>query len=162
MVIKKNWEFGFTGSPSFILAQNLKLVSKALGIWNKESFGHIQSSINLINSQLAKIQLEDPSNSTLSIEENLKLSLYEQLKREETLWRQKSRLQWLTTTYLNIKFFHMTFTMRRKNDISFIKDSSNQWISNTTSIKNLFLDHFNQIYISSSPTLPEDLENLFP
>lgn len=138
-------------------------MSRALKIWNKENFGHIQSSILFLNQKLSQIQSEDPLETSMSQEEHLKMALTEQLKREEILWKQKSRLQWLTTTDLNTKFFHMTSTMRRRrNNISHLKNSSNQWINDPAVINSMILDHFKGIYQSTQPSFPPDLEQLFP
>lgn len=115
----------------------------ALKIWNKHCFGHIQSQIKDLNHSLMTVQSEDMTPLTNEKEEAIKFKLNEMLKREYILWKQKFRLQWLTTTNLNTKFFHMTTTMRRrKNSIECIRTNPHQWINNLKEIENIFLDHF--------------------
>lgn len=99
----------------------------------------------------------------MNLEDNLIICLNEQLKREEILWKQKSRLQWLTTMDLNTKFFHLSSTMRRKrNQILSLKDHSNRWVHDTHDIYRLFLEDFQAIYQSSGSIVPNDLDELFP
>lgn len=85
LVIKDIWDRLIAGSPSYILSQKLKAIRSGLNIWNKESFGHIQSIIKSLNNQLSQIQSENHYDSSLIKEENLKIYLLEQLRKEEIL-----------------------------------------------------------------------------
>lgn len=97
------------------------------------------------------------------MEDELKAKLNELLNREEILWRQKSRVKWLTTMDLNTKFFHISTTMRRRcNIIECLKFSQNNWTKDQNVIHSSFLDHFKTIYTTTNPSLGLDLESLFP
>lgn len=50
---------------------------------------------------------------------------------------------------------------RRRNDIDYLKDNSNQWVNNPKRIQDMFLNHFQTIYQSSNPHVLEELDNLF-
>ena len=85
------------------------------------------------------------------------------LAREEILWKQKSRIQWLTSSTLNTRFFHLTTIIRRRrNTIDFLKDKHGNWISNREAIGDCFIDHFKSIYTTSHPSFLASLENLIP
>jgi hypothetical protein len=45
-------------------------------------------------------------------EEELQVQLEKRRKKEEILWRQKSRVQWLKEGEKNTKFFHITMIHR--------------------------------------------------
>jgi uncharacterized membrane protein YgaE (UPF0421/DUF939 family) len=98
--------------------------------WNKETFGNIHHQLNQVKSQLSTIQNLEPSASNIEVEENLKAIYNELLAREEIYWKQKSRVQWLTSSTLNTEFFHLsTIIHRRRNTIDFLKDNHGSWIS---------------------------------
>lgn len=55
-----------------------------------------------------------------------------------------------------------TIMHRRKNDIYFLKNASNQRELNPLNIQIQFLNHFKQVYQTSITQLPEDIEEFFP
>ena len=105
-----------------------------------------------------------PSNpSSFSSKSNLKISLDELLIQEETLWKSKSKEIWLTCFDLNTKFFHTsTIIKRRANAINFLKTSVGGWISDKVDIGDNFVNHFTNLFSSTSPQVEEELLDLFP
>jgi hypothetical protein len=99
---------------------------------------------------------------THSKEKSLQWEYNECLRREEALWRQKSRVTWLSTPNLNIRFFHVTTTVRRRrNQICFLKSNSGSWVQGNEAIGNCFESTFSSLFQSQSPPFPEELSNLF-
>jgi hypothetical protein len=124
-VIFMAWNQPLLGSPAFKFSTKLKEVKKKLKEWNKETFGNIQHQLTQIKAELSALQNLEPTTSNLAAEENLKALHNELLAREEILWKQKSRTQWLTSSTLNTRFFHLaTIIHRRKNAIDFLKDNN--------------------------------------
>jgi hypothetical protein len=83
-------------------------------------------------------------------------------RHEETLWRNKSREQWLTCRDLNTKFFHLsTVIKRRRTAIDFLKLSSGAWISDRQAIGNTLCAHFADLFTTSAPLIPDEMLNLF-
>ena len=90
---------------------------------DREWFGNIHQNIKKCWENLRCIQGEDPTQENLSKKAGINMELQERLQREETLWRQKARIKWLSVADLNTKFFHLTTIIRRrKNAIDFIKN----------------------------------------
>ncbi|KAJ7972899.1 reverse transcriptase [Quillaja saponaria] len=96
--------------------------------------GSIKDSVP--KHQIDSLQQKEPSYDNLTAEHNLKVELDEWLLREEILWRQKSRVQWLEQEQRN-------------------------WISRQEDIGQASVDHFSDIFMTSNPIFPADLNNLF-
>eukprot|EP00253_Pinus_taeda_P016587 PITA_16587 len=66
--------------------------------------------------------------------------------KEETLWRQKSRIQWLKEGEHNTKFFHRSaLDYRGVNKILSLKNDQGERIENHQGITTLLTEHFNNI-----------------
>ncbi|KAK9276799.1 hypothetical protein L1049_006335 [Liquidambar formosana] len=116
-----------------------------------------------IKEAIAILQGSMSSDSNISTESNLQLELYECLKREELLWKQNSRVKWLKDGDRNTKIFHLSSVIRgRKNSIDFLKDELGHWISNRRAIGECFNRQLQTLFASSSPIVPDGLENLIP
>lgn len=89
------------------------------------------------------------------------LMLMEEMKREEIMWKQKSRNIQPTIMDLNTKFFHLsTIIKRRRNFINTIKMANGKWCFEREDIGNNFIEHFQHIFTSSNPDKPCILSNL--
>ena len=75
--------------------------------------------------------------------------------------KQKSRELWLKEGDRNSKFFHAsTLIRRRRNNILEIKLENGERIYGREDIGKYFEEHFNELYSTSNPSFPVDLENL--
>ncbi|KAK3037266.1 hypothetical protein RJ639_029678 [Escallonia herrerae] len=161
LVVKSAWRQHVAGSVAEILCKKTTLTSSMLRKWNLSHFGHIQSRIKFLTQKLDVIQQQEPTIRNIELEKNIKLAIDEQCKREELLWYQKSRIRWRSEGDLNTKFFHLsTLVRRRRNTIDFIKNSDGAWISKREDIGNCLVINFQQLFLSSNPVFPEDLDGL--
>ena len=104
-----------------------------------------------------------PSPSSFSLESNLKISLKELLVQEETLWKSKFKEIWLTCSDLNTKIFHTSSIIRRRaNAINFLKTNEGSWSFDRAEIGGNFVNHFTNLFSSTSPIIEEELLDLFP
>lgn len=119
------------------------------------------SNLNLSRSNYVFFQQAAPNEQNLWMENCLRLELDEQLKREEMLWKQKSRVTWLSSSDLNTKFFHASTIIRRcRNQILELKNGGGEWISGRNSIGRELMEFYSSLYNTDSPIIPLDLENL--
>jgi hypothetical protein len=161
-VINEAWSTVVYGSSSFCLAQKLKITKKAIKYWNKYHFGDIRSKLYSTLLLLDITQQASPSDYNLSLELHLKSLINEYLIQEDSLWKSKSTELWLTCKDLNTRFFHTsTLIRRRRNAIDLLHTSHDGWLSDRTDIGGCFVSHFKDIFTSSTPTIFEELLDLF-
>uniref|UniRef100_A0A803QJL7 C2H2-type domain-containing protein n=1 Tax=Cannabis sativa TaxID=3483 RepID=A0A803QJL7_CANSA len=79
-------------------------------------------------------------------------NLNEALLREETFWKQKSRVAWLKDGDKCTKFFMAsTVIRRRKNFIQTLKADNGEWVSKMSEIAEMFISKFRNTF-SRNPT----------
>jgi exonuclease III len=162
MVIKKAWVDKTRSPPQQSLSIRIKNVKVQLKWWNKFVFGSIQSRAIKVKDELERVQALDVTLENGIKEEKFQKEYDECLRREELLWRQKSRVTWLTTSDLNTKFFHITtLVRRRRNQICFLKNNSGSWVQGNKAIGTSFSSFFSELFKSSNPSIPMEVENLF-
>lgn len=162
-VVKKAWVFVGSRSHAFVMTQCLKNTRVALRDWNRGQFGCIQTNIIKLQCELDCLQHHPHLSVLLDKEQDLKARLGEELKREEQLWRQKSRVTWLTTSDLNTKFFHLFMIIcRMRDNIDALSDSEGNWLEGRKAIGNHMRDHFKSLFAWHNPQFPRDLNGVVP
>ena len=162
IVVKNAWVDDSWCTPQFTLVKRFKNMRVKLSWWNKHVFGSIQRRIAIIKEEIEKVQACDPTNENGKKEKHLQWEYSECLRREESLWRQKSRVRWLTTPDLNTKFFHiMTLIKRRRNQICFLKGCDGTWVQGNENIGNFFVSFFSNLFKSSNPPFHDAVGDLF-
>ena len=98
-------------------------ISQDITSWSRDSFGSVRREIKDLNRQLQQLRDDPARTGPVHVEIKICDRLVELYHREEIMWRQRSRLQWLTEGNRNTRFFHMRVSMRRKKNM--IKALSN-------------------------------------
>jgi len=82
-------------------------------------------------------------------------------QQEETLWRQKSRIQWLKEGEQNTKFFHRsTLDYRGANKILRLNNEAGETLQNHKEISTLLTMHFNHIAQETQEERTDAIEEL--
>ena len=96
---------------------NLEALAKNLGVWAQTTFGSVRGEIRSLNKELDRLRSDvrwvGPSHAEIKVNDRL-AELY---LREELMWRQCSRVDWLSAGDRNSHFFHMRASMRRRKNL---------------------------------------------
>ena len=80
---------------------------------------------------------------------NTSAELDEILLREEIMWRQRSRAEWISSRDKNMKKFHLQASLRRKkNTIKALKNTLGVAIEDNNLLKNMVRDFYANLYTS--------------
>ena len=160
-VINEAWNREVQGAPCYKLYRKQSNTTKALKKWNREVFGNCQTKISELSSLIEKVQSKEMNESNARKEAALQCELEEWMRRNEVLWRQKSREVWLKDGDKNSKFFHLsTIIRRRKNSIDAIKAEDGSWLTCKKEIRIHIVEKFAQLFSEEDVIFPQDLDNL--
>eukprot|EP00253_Pinus_taeda_P018445 PITA_18445 len=104
----------------------------------------------ILENKLEQIHKEGTTGNlsveALEQEKLLSQQWHNRCAQEETLWKQKSRIQWLKVGEMNTKFFHRSALDHRSNNrILELKNDTGEILKNHNEISALLSDHFNSI-----------------
>jgi hypothetical protein len=142
------------------LERKLKTLSGSLDAWGKETFGHVRKETRELKSRLETLRGQPhrlgPSHEELKIVERL----LELNHREETMWRQRSRVKWLAEGDRNTHFFHLRASKRKKrNRIERLKRLDGTVTEDSHELSGMARDFYRELYSSEGTTgMPEVLE----
>lgn len=133
--------------------------------WNKEVFSNIHQAKEHVEVQLQQMQENFDDNP--SVENRIKLQKANAemrliLHREEILWYQKSRLQWITFGDCNTNIFHhYTKIERQINYVHRLKFNGN-WVEDQAILLNGAVDHFKNLLSSENHFIDDHLRSIIP
>ena len=109
-----------TGPPCLLvedMRQKRKNISKVLDRWSRDTFGSVRKEIKQLKTALEGLRGDPlrtgPSHAELKIKEKL----IEMYHREEIMWRQRARIEWLSAGDRNTKKIHLRASLRRKKNM---------------------------------------------
>lgn len=147
-LITEAWKKKIDGSHDAQVTIKLRYVKVALKRRNKENFGNVLEEIKSLKSQLYDLMGQTDSDDKSEREAALKSRWEELLRREEILWRVKSRELWLKEGDRNTRFFHLsTINKRRKNQIEWIKKKEDgAWVFKREEVSAVLLNHLKEVF----------------
>ncbi|PWA52122.1 hypothetical protein CTI12_AA457560 [Artemisia annua] len=156
-VVKDAWANGVAAGLQHDPCAIVGECAAKLSEWNKYSFGHVQRSIKSKQRSLYILQSRFDASTWLE-QQQLREGIKELLTREELMWKQRSRIQWLSEGDKNTRFFHSRASNRRKrNSILRLKDQDGRWIDNEEDVRSLVARYFSDLF---STSLPQDCDSV--
>ncbi|CAM8981011.1 unnamed protein product [Rhodiola kirilowii] len=147
-MVKDVWEDRVVNSEK--LMDGLAACAEGMKSWNDRHFGKIRERVN--NLQKEQSQIQDAIRTEEVIDQEVKITneLDEWFLREELLWKQRSRADWLKEGDRNTRFFHQRASNRRKtNRIEKLKIGEDDWIYKEEEISEHIVRYFASIFSSS-------------
>ncbi|XP_040245695.1 uncharacterized protein [Aegilops tauschii subsp. strangulata] len=129
--------------------------------WN--TFGSVRKEIKSLKHELDHLR-SDPARSAPShVELKINEKLIELYHREELMWRQLSRLEWLSAGDKNTRFFHLRASQRRKrNMIKALADSLGVLTEEPGALRALVTDFYKSLYTSEGVSGIEEVLSKVP
>ncbi|KAK9911294.1 hypothetical protein M0R45_035213 [Rubus argutus] len=125
----------------------LQQVAGDLRCWGREKFGKVRSQVIDLRREIDVFQRAGPSFLNLQRRQEKEMQLDQLLEREEILWSQRARVNWLQYGDRNTKFFHQVAKHRGKiNRITGILDEENRWYTGVEDIGVVFVDSLSRPY----------------
>ncbi|XP_042486854.1 uncharacterized protein LOC122067070 [Macadamia integrifolia] len=148
-LVSKIWSTPSYGSAATTLIRKASNCKAALKKWNREEFGHVQTRIKTLKLQLENIQGHPYSVQRQDQENSISKQLEEELAREEVMWHQKARMDWIQSGDKNSAFFHVTTIQRRqRNRILKLKLQNGEWPKTEEDVYVELLHHFSETVAS--------------
>ncbi|XP_074287770.1 uncharacterized protein LOC141612921 [Silene latifolia] len=133
--IDKNW------SQQGAFTERLDRLSSKLQDWNQQVFGNIFRQKRELKARIEGCQRElalKRINYLIKLEAKLRRELDEVLSREELLWYQKSRMNFIRDGDRNTSYFHVSTLIRRwRNRITSLKKENGEWATEPSEVKEI-------------------------
>jgi hypothetical protein len=115
--VNAGWAKSTADQTTTTVRAKLKTLADDLGGWGTETFGSVRKEIKKLKLELERLRslphCVRPSHVEIKINDHL-VKLYHM---EEIMWRQRSRIDWLSKGDRNSKFFHQRASMRQRKNL---------------------------------------------
>lgn len=157
-VIEEAWVVAGEKADLGDINKALAKVMTALRSWSRAKVKNVGRELEKARKKLAEL-IE--SNADRTVIRNATDHMNELLYREEMLWLQRSRVNWLKDEDRNTKFFHSRAVWRaKKNKISKLRDANETVHSSTMKLESMATEYFQDVYTADPNLNPETVTRL--
>ncbi|KAL0405316.1 UNVERIFIED_CONTAM: hypothetical protein Slati_3845500 [Sesamum latifolium] len=141
--IRRAWSSLGSGTTGDCLIQNIHKVRQELSSSEKSNFGSVMGQIKALEEELQTLTEDPPSTVIHSRRAALREQLDVHLPREEIMWKQRGKAQWLQEGDMNTTFFHARVSSRlQKNAITRLKLGNGSWSNSSEEVQQAITDYF--------------------
>jgi hypothetical protein len=147
-MVEMEWEQADQGSPGLgSLWRRLKQVSGSMQRWSRSVFGSVQKEIKRLRDLLPHAhERANQSGSSLEVRA-IEKELHELYEREEIMYRQRSRIDWLKAGDKNTRYFQNRAShRRRKNTIRELRGSDGRRYTTDEDMRALAQSFYSNLY----------------
>ena len=142
-VIKHTWGSQSVDNPMNKFVRKIKTCWVSLQSWSENSFGNIQRLLQQKKKMLEPTEIQPMNGANHDQVRILKAKVYDVMVKEDCLWQQRSRVDWLKAGDLNTSYFHSRANQRnRRNYISKLLLDSGEVLEEDHKIGKAFVDYF--------------------
>ena len=140
------------GNNNFDLYQKSRVCAQKLKAWKGWSISKIKWKIQSKKDALNRIIQGPASVAAASNRRRLLFEIELLFLKEETWWKQRSRLSWLKQGDCNSKFFHASASFnKKKNTIAGLLNNNNQMCYKWKEIEGIASAYFDRLFSSTNP-----------
>ncbi|KAK6130344.1 hypothetical protein DH2020_035901 [Rehmannia glutinosa] len=137
-IIKDSWNFSSNGHTRKAIHSTLIQCKTRLINWNKICVGNITTKVKKLRDKLHEVRIQPRDAYAIHEENRLRTELEDLLDKEEMLWRQRGKAQWIREGDKNTAFFHARATARKHNNqIIRLKNDDGEWCETQEEINKL-------------------------
>lgn len=105
--------------------------------------------------------MERASEASYEQMKHLKAKIDELDVDKEIMWKQRSRMDWLSKGDNNMKFFRLfNSTHRCKNKLTRLYDETGVWVDDRVQLEKVVHDYFSKSFTSSNPPIEDAVTGL--
>nr|XP_023921575.1 uncharacterized protein LOC112033027 [Quercus suber] len=150
--VSRAWTHQVECTPMHRAVTKLKWCKKKLKRWSRQHFRNVKNQIKKTKELLWKAEEESIRTENIQEVDRLKTELNKLCEKEENMWHQRSRVQWIKDGDKNTKFFHGTAAQRKQqNFIKGLKDNEGVWQTEEGIVSKMLIDFYSELFTSSSP-----------
>ncbi|KAF3968805.1 hypothetical protein CMV_007346 [Castanea mollissima] len=157
-VVQQAWSNNTMGSRAYQLMHKVKRIRKDFIQWNREVFGILDKEIQQKMKQLQDLQNNITLVTDIAKERMLREQIETLLLREEMMWAQKARSDWILKGDRNTRFFQTIVKQRRaRSRIHCINKDDGTPTKDPVEIERVFVDRFKAAYDNSTTNSVESI-----
>ncbi|KAK6164141.1 hypothetical protein DH2020_001005 [Rehmannia glutinosa] len=133
------------------IKEKIQQMGVSLHAWESRHFGNINSQLVKAREQLQKIQSLPSTDENNKASKIIEQKIHTLMKREETMWHQRSRVNWIKDGDKNTNFFHRIANGRQKrNSIDHIKCDDGTIVEDEHEVANVLTKYFSSLFTSTT------------
>ncbi|KAL6566692.1 hypothetical protein OROMI_015096 [Orobanche minor] len=141
------WKWSPTSPDPIQLSRKLQNCGTELTIWEQTHFGCVNKEVTKCQKQLKEANMLPLSDKKVRRVTELEQKLDSLLSKQEEMWHQRSRANWIRSGDRNTSFFHKVASGRKKrNNIKGIEGVNGEWYEEEEDIERVFRDSFSDLF----------------
>jgi hypothetical protein len=135
------------------LWQKLQGMSRDMKRWSYDTFGSVRAELKVLRGQLEEARVQQlVSGSSVEIKE-IEKKLHDLYEKEEIMYRQRSRQEWLKAGDRNTKYFQNRASHRkRKNTVKALRRDDGSRCTTNEGMVDMTLAFYQRLYTSEGST----------
>ena len=151
-VIKDSWVGWEDTNPVRNLLRKITSYQDNLQTWNRDTFGQVRTTLVKKLKELSYAEEAGLYSTNPTKIEKLRDEIQLLKVKEETMWKQRSHVEWLKEGDQNMRYFHCRANHHNKrNYILGLEDDLGHWIEDEEHMGRLVSTYFESMFTTSNP-----------